>query len=154
MKKRFSDIALVLVAVAAIAFTGCKKKDNSPKIEGQWVVVGDSKLYDISTTNPGYLIIGTRNSYLSEKYKLSADHYFYSESDPGNIAPIQIRKTSNTSGEIIPSSYLMGKMTYTDLKKNSVKLQLFYSSGDIKKTIELIKVSSKLILVDVDKLEK
>lgn len=54
MKKRFSNIALVLVAVAAIAFTGCKKKDNSPKIEGQWVVVGDSKLYDISTTKPGY----------------------------------------------------------------------------------------------------
>ena len=50
MKKRFSNIALVLVAVAAIAFTGCK--DNNPKIEGQWVVVGDSKLYDISTTKP------------------------------------------------------------------------------------------------------
>lgn len=33
MKKRFSNIALVLVAVAAIAFTGCK--DNNPKIEGQ-----------------------------------------------------------------------------------------------------------------------
>ena len=45
-------------------------------------------------------------------------------------------------------------MTYTDLKKNSVKLKLFYFSGDIKKTIELIKVSSKLIPVDVDKLEK
>lgn len=118
------------------------------------VVVGDSKLYDISTTKPGYLIIGNSNSYLSEKHKLSADHYFYSESDPGSIAPIQIRKTSNTSGEIIPSSYLMGKMTYTDLKKNSVKLKLFYFSGDIKKTIELIKVSSKLIPVDVDKLEK
>ena len=152
MKKRFSNIALVLVAVAAIAFTGCK--DNNPKIEGQWVVVGDSKLYDISTTKPGYLIIGNSNSYLSEKHKLSADHYFYSESDPGSIAPIQIRKTSNTSGEIIPSSYLMGKMTYTDLKKNSVRLKLFYFSGDIKITIELIKVSSKLIPVDVDKLEK
>ena len=74
MKKRFSNIALVLVAVAAIAFTDCK--DNNPKIEGQWVVVGDSKLYDISTTKPGYLIIGNSNSYLSEKHKLSADHYF------------------------------------------------------------------------------
>ena len=152
MKKRFSDIALVLVAVAAIAFTGCK--DNNPKIEGQWMVVGDSRLYDISTTKPGYLIIGDRSSYLSEKHKLSADHSFYSESNPGSIAPIQIRKTSNTSGEIIPSSYLMGKKIYTDLKKNSVRLKLFYSSGDTKETIELIKASSKLILVDVDKLGK
>ena len=151
MKKRFSDIALVLVAVAAIAFTGCK--DNNPKIEGQWVVVGDSKLYDISTTKPGYLIIGTRNSYLSEKYKLSADHYFYSESDPGNIAPIQIFKESKFSGKITPSSKSMGVFTYKDLTEKSVTLYYYYS-GLLQDKIELIKVSSKLIPVDVDKLEK
>ena len=153
MKKRFSNIALVLVAVAAIAFTGCKKKDDSPKIEGQWVVVGDSKLYDISTTKPGYLIIGTRNSYLSEKYKLSADHYFYSESDPGSIAPIQIFKESKFSGKITPSSKSMGVFTYKDLTEKSVILYYYYS-GLLQDKIELIKVSSKLIPVDVDKLEK
>ena len=140
MKKRFSNIALVLVAVAAIAFTGCKKKDNSPKIEGQWVVVGDSKLYDISTTKPGYLIIGTRNSYLSE-------------SDPGNIAPIQIFKESKFSGKITPSSKSMGVFTYKDLTEKSVTLYYYYS-GLLQDKIELIKVSSKLIPVDVDKLEK
>ena len=28
MKKRFSDIALILVAVATITFTGCKKDED------------------------------------------------------------------------------------------------------------------------------
>ena len=117
------------------------------------MVVGDSKLYDISTTKPGYLIIGTRNSYLSEKYKLSADHYFYSESDPGSIAPIQIFKESKFSGKITPSSKSMGVFTYKDLTEKSVTLYYYYS-GLLQDKIELIKVSSKLIPVDVDKLEK
>ena len=47
----------------------------------------------------------------------------------------------------------MGVFTYKDLTEKSVILYYYYS-GLLQDKIELIKVSSKLIPVDVDKLEK
>ena len=99
MKKRFSNIALVLVAVAAIAFTGCKK--DNPRIEGQWVaeVSKGYEIFDISYTFDGFVVWGFQDSSHLNAYKVGSDHYFY---NTGKYVKVftQINKKTKTSGEI------------------------------------------------------
>ena len=150
MKKRFSNIALVFVAVAAIAFTGCKKDD--PKIEGQWIaeVSKGYEIFDISYTFDGFVVWGFQDSSHLNAYKVGSDHYFY---NTGKYVKVftQINKKTKTSGEIIfKGGYEKQKIAYRNLTEKSVILTLFADDG---KTIilenRMIKAPAKITLIDV-----
>ena len=90
----------LLVVVAAMFVAGCKKKENEPtpdpkpvakpSVEKQWLVDDPVKLnlignhfytiyflFDISVTEPGYMICGMKNDTLAKMFKIPAGFYFY-----------------------------------------------------------------------------
>lgn len=150
MKKRFSNIALMLVAVAAIAFTGCKK--DNPRIEGQWIseVYKDYQIFDISYTFDGFVVWGFQDSDHLNAYKVGSDHYFYNTGK--HVKGLaQINKKTKKSGIIIfMGAYGKQEIAYKDLTEKSVTLVLLANDGKtVIEEYKMIKAPVKITLIDV-----
>lgn len=139
--KSTAKFAIIAVGIAAIAMTGCKKKDiNNPppqpsySIEKQWLVDGTvpfnlmgnthyaKVLVDISVTKSGSVIIALNEDYLGSLLGLSPGDYFYTSTTP----TIVIKPIDGTSGTIYytetdeqgnPKEVSFG---YSDLTENTI----------------------------------
>ena len=165
----------LLVVVAAMFVAGCKKKENEPtpdpkpvakpSVEKQWLVDGPVKLnlmgnhlytiyflFDISVTEPGYMICGMKNDTLAKMFKIPAGFYFY-----GGKAKIVITPKDDKSGIITAmvkdsvDNYQEEQMLYEDLTENSITLIGIDRNNSIKDTMKAKAANTKIGLKYVGK---